>query len=282
VISEPERSELATALRGWRNRRRLSQLELALDAGTTQRHVSFIESGRSTPGRGMVIRLAEALQVPLRERNALLLSAGYAPAYEETRIDDPKLGAVLAAVQRILDGHRPYPAIVVNRYGELVSGNATFWALADGVADELLAPPISVPRLLLHPRGLAPRILNLDVWAWHVIDALNREATWNPNERLDALVAELQGFVPDRPRAPRPDYLGFAVPLRLLIGDAELELITTLTRFGTAVDVTLAELRLEAFLPADEASAAALGSLPAGKPPGRADHGTRLPPRPCI
>jgi transcriptional regulator with XRE-family HTH domain len=267
VNARSEPGELATALRGWRTRRRLSQLELALDAGTTQRHLSFIESGRSTPGRGMVIRLVEALQVPLRERNALLLAAGYAPAYTESDLADPKLGAVLAAVERILDGHRPAPAVVVNRLGELVSGNSAFWALADGVARELLKAPLSVPRLLLHPEGLAPRIVNLDVWAWHVIDAVRRDAAWNPGGRLDGLVEELEGYVPDRPRAPTPDYLGFAVPLRLRVGDGELELITTLTRFGTAVDVTVAELRLEAFLPADEATADALARLPAGEAP---------------
>jgi transcriptional regulator with XRE-family HTH domain len=162
VAHASERSELATALRGWRGRRRVSQLELALNAGTTQRHVSFIESGRPLPGRGMVLRLAEALELPLRERNALLLAAGYAPAYEETRLNDPKLGPVLAALERILDGHLPYPAVTTNRHGDLVSGNRAFWALTQGAAEDLLAPPVSIPRLLLHPSGMAPRILNLD------------------------------------------------------------------------------------------------------------------------
>jgi transcriptional regulator with XRE-family HTH domain len=192
VAHASERSELATALRGWRGRRRVSQLELALNAGTTQRHVSFIESGRPLPGRGMVLRLAEALELPLRERNALLLAAGYAPAYEETRLNDPKLGPVLAALERILDGHLPYPAVTTNRHGDLVSGNRAFWALTQGAAEDLLAPPVSIPRLLLHPSGMAPRILNLDVWAWHVLDALRREAVRNPNQRLEALLAELR------------------------------------------------------------------------------------------
>jgi transcriptional regulator with XRE-family HTH domain len=244
----------------------VSQFELALQAGTTQRHVSFIEGGRSTPGRGMVVRLAEALEVPLRERNALLLAAGYAPVYEETSLDDPKLEPVLTAVERILEGHRPYPAVVVDRRGDLVSANSSFWALTDGVDSELLSPPVSVPRLLLHPEGLARHMLNLDVWAWHVIDALQREAARTANERLDALVAELMGLVPDRPRPATPDYLGLAVPLRLRMDDAELNLITTLTHFGTAVDVTIAELRLEAFLPADEATAAALADRADGEP----------------
>jgi transcriptional regulator with XRE-family HTH domain len=250
--------ELAAALRGWRGRRRVSQLQLALSAGTTQRHVSFIESGRSVPGRGMVLRLAEALEVPLRERNALLLAGGYAPAYEETSLNDPKLRSVREALERILAGHLPYPAVVTDRNGDLVDANRAFWALTEGVDEDLLVPPVSVARVLLHPKGMAPRVLNLDVWAWHVIDALEREAARHPNERIEALVAELERMVPDRPRAPMPNYLGFAVPLRLRWRDTELQLLTTLSHFGTAVDVTVAELRLEAFLPADDATAATL------------------------
>ena len=165
---------LAGALREWRGRRRVSQLELALRAGTTQRHVSFIESGRSVPGRAMVVRLAESLEVPLRERNALLLAAGYAPAYPQTHLDDPRLGPVRAALERILAGHQPYPAVVVDRHGDLVAANDGFGALTAGVAPELLTPPVSVPRVLLHPQGLAPRIINLDEWAWHVIDRLRQ------------------------------------------------------------------------------------------------------------
>ena len=252
---------LAAALREWRARRRVSQLELALRAGTTQRHVSFIESGRSVPGRVMVVRLAESLEVPLRERNALLLAAGYAPAYPETRFGDPRLGPVRTALERILAGHQPYPAVIVDRHGDLVAANDGFGALTAGVAPELLAPPVNVPRVLLHPQGLAPRIVNLDEWAWHVLDRLHQEVVRNPNDRLDALVSELEALVPGRPRQPGPDYLGFAVPLRLRAGDGELRLLTTLTHFGTAVDVTIAELRLEAFLPADEATAAVLTEL---------------------
>jgi transcriptional regulator with XRE-family HTH domain len=256
--SEPQRSEFATALRGWRRRGRVSQLELALSAGTTQRHVSFIKSNRSVPGMGMVLRLAEALEVPLRERNALLLAAGYAPAYQETQFDDPKLAPIRTALERVLEGHHPYPAVLVDRHGDLVSGNAAFRALTEDVAAELIAPPINVPRLLLHPQGMAPRIVNLHVWAWHVIDALQRETARNPNDRLEALVSELEGLVPDRPQAAAPDYLGYAVPLRLRSDNGELRLLTTLTHFGTAVDVTVAGLRLEAFLPADEATASIL------------------------
>jgi len=245
----------------WRGRRRVSQLELAGRAGTTQRHLSFIESGRSVPGRAMVMRLSEALEIPLRERNALLLAAGYAPAYQETRFDDPKLGPVRTALQRILRGHLPYPAVITDRHGDLVAANDALWVLTDGVAAKLREPPVNLPRLLLHPHGMAPRIANLDQWAWHVIDALRQETTRNPNDRLQALVTELEGLVPERPRHLGSDYLGFAVPMRLSSRDGELQLLTTLTHFGTAVDVTVAELRLEAFLPADQATAAILTKL---------------------
>ncbi len=261
MITQSKRDGLAGALREWRARRRVSQLELALRAGTTQRHVSFIESGRSVPGRAMVVRLAESLEVPLRERNVLLLAAGYAPAYQEARFDDPRLEVVRTALKRILEGHRPYPAVIVDRHGDLVAANDGFGALTGGVAPELLAPPLNVPRVLLHPQGMAPLIVNFDEWAWHVIDRLREETAQNPGDRLKDLVTELEGLVPDRPRQPGPDYLGFAVPLRLRSSDGELRLLTTLTHFGTAVDVTIAELRLEAFLPADQATASILTKL---------------------
>jgi hypothetical protein len=209
----------------------------------------------------MVVRLAESLQVPLRERNALLLAAGFAPAYPETRLDAPELRPVRDALERVLHGHHPYPAVIVDRHAERVAANAAFDALTGDLAADLLAPPVNVARLVLHPDGLAPRIINLDEWAWHVIDALRQEASRNPTERLHALVTELESFVPDRPSDPGPDHLGFAVPLRLRSPAGELRLLSTLTHFGTAVDVTVAELRLEAFLPADEETASALHVL---------------------
>jgi len=266
VAGQSEHNEFARALHAWRRRRRVSQLELALRAGTTQRHVSFIESGRSVPGRAMIVRLAESLEIPLRERNALLLAAGYAPAYQETRFDDPKLDPVRTALARILDGHLPYPAVVVDRHGDLAAANEAFWALTDGVAAQLREPPVNVLRLLLHPYGMAPRIANLDQWAWHVIDALRQETMRNPNDQLQALVTELEELAPKRPRHLGPDHLGFAVPLRLSSSNGELQLLTTLTYFGTAVDVTVAELRLEAFLPADQATASILTKLGRAKP----------------
>jgi transcriptional regulator with XRE-family HTH domain len=253
-------TRFGVALHGWRTRRRVSQLELAMRANTTQRHVSFIESGRSLPGRSMIVRLAEALDIPLRERNALLLAAGYAPVYSETDFDDPSLAAVRTALGRVLDGHLPYPAVITDRHGHLVAANRTFTALIRDVAPELRRPPLNVPRVLLHPHGLAPRIVNLDEWAWHILDALRQHALRTSDDELDALADELERLVPEPPRS-NPDHIGFAVPLRLRLGDDELHLLTTLTHFGTAVDVTVAELRLEAFLPADDRTAALLNTL---------------------
>jgi transcriptional regulator with XRE-family HTH domain len=264
---DAERSEFATALREWRRRRRVSQLELALDAGTTQRHVSFIESDRSVPGREMVVRLAEALDVPLRERNSLLLGAGYAPAYDEAELDDPRLDPIRNALERLLSRHRPYPAVIADRHGELVSGNEAFWALIEGVAPDLLEPPVSIARVILDPRGLAPRIANLDLYAWHVIDALREKSRRYPTGRLDAILAELEQVVPERSR-PDPNHLGYAVPLRLRSPSGELTLLTTLAHFATAIEVTVSELSLEAFLPGDAKTAEALAVADRRRPPG--------------
>ncbi|WP_235022291.1 helix-turn-helix domain-containing protein [Amycolatopsis alkalitolerans] len=250
-------NDFGAALREWRGRRRLSQLELALRAGTTQRHVSFMENGRSTPGRGMVVRVAESLQLPLRERNALLLAAGYAPSYPETRLDDPAVKPVLDGLRRLLDGHRPYPAVVVDRFGDLVAANDALDLLTEGVAPELLEPPVNVLRMALHPRGMAPRIVNFDDWARHVLERPRQANARAPHERHEAMLAELAGYLPG-PLAPAPDHLGFAVPLRLRTPLGELRLITAITTFATAVDVTISELRLETFLPADQATAEAL------------------------
>ncbi|MGC5015046.1 helix-turn-helix domain-containing protein [Streptosporangium sp. DT93] len=235
------------ALRATRRRRRLSQLDLALRAGTTQRHLSFMESGRSRPGRTMVVRLGESLDLPLRERNELLLAAGYAPVYPRTALDDPALGHVRAALERILTGHLPYPAIVVDAAHEMVLANdAATRLFSEGVAEHLLRPPVNVLRLALHPRGLAPRIVDVARWARHILDRIPR----------DDLHTELSGYVPHA--EPGPDHVGFAAPVRLRSARGELRLTTTITTFATALDVTVAELRLEAFLPADAATAALL------------------------
>ncbi|MFI0412210.1 helix-turn-helix domain-containing protein [Actinomadura sp. 3N508] len=255
VLAGP--GQFGRELRRWRTRRRVSQLDLAIRADTTQRHLSFLERGRSRPGRAMVVRLAEALGLSLRERNELLLAGGYAPVYAETSLDAPELGPVREALDRILDGHLPYPAVVVRPYGELVAANAAFGVLTEGAAPELLEPPVNVLRLALHPDGMARRVANLPEWGRHITGSLRDRARRSPDPALDEFIAELDGYVPDV--EPSADHLGFAVPLRLRAagedGSSELRLITTLTSFATAVDVTLSELRLEAFLPADEETA---------------------------
>ncbi|QHA08981.1 helix-turn-helix domain-containing protein [Streptomyces broussonetiae] len=236
-------------LRERRTRRHLSQLDLALRAGTTQRHLSFIESGRSVPGRNMVVRLAESLELPLRERNELLLAAGYVPAYPESPLDDPVLAPVRAAIDHILRGHLPYPALVVDHGGDLIAANAAFDLITEGAAPDLVGPGANMYRLALHPDGLAPRIVNLAEWARHILARLGH---------LTELRTELAGYVPEL--EPSAGLLGFAVPLRLQSSYGELRLMTTVTTFATAVDVTLAELKLEAFLPTDASTAEALSA----------------------
>jgi transcriptional regulator with XRE-family HTH domain len=268
-----ESGAFARELRRWRTRRRWSQLELAVRAGTTQRHLSFIERGRSRPGRSIVLRLAESLGLSLRERNALLLAAGYAPIFAESCLDSPELGAVREALDSILEGHLPYPAVVVRPHGELVAANAAIAVLTEGAASELLQPPVNVLRLALHPAGMGRRVENLSDWGRHVIESLRAQALRSPDARIDEFIAELEGYVPAA--ATGPDHLGFAVPLRLRCDDGELHLITTLTSFATAVDVTLAELQLEAFLPADDATAKILRHRQK-----QAEEGRSVDPRP--
>jgi transcriptional regulator with XRE-family HTH domain len=248
-----ETTGVGSELRRWRRVRRVSQLELASLAGTTQRHLSFIESGRSRPGREIVIRLAESLGLSLRERNDLLAAAGYTPVFTESGFDEAALRPVRSAVEQILDGHLPYPAVVVAPYGRVVAGNDAIDVFFEGVAPALLEPPVNLARLMLHPDGLAPRVANMAEWGRHVVENLRARARRSPDPCLDALVAELAGYVPAAPVGP--DHLGFSVPMRLACDGGELRLITTLTSFATATDVTLAELVLEAFLPADEDTA---------------------------
>jgi len=240
-------------LRHWRRLRRWSQLDLALRADTTQRYLSYLEQGRSQPGRAMVVRLAESLQLSLRERNALLLSAGYAPVFDESGIDAPRLEPVRAALSSVLRGHMPYPAMIVCQYGNLIDANAAFGLFTEDCAPELLRPPVNVRRLALHPAGLASRVINLPEWGRHVTEAMRNRTRISPDPQADELIAELETYLP--PAEPGPGYLGFAVPLRLRSDGGELRLITTLTSFATATDISLAELHLEAFLPADQVTA---------------------------
>ena len=243
----------AHELRRWRRLRRWSQLDLALRAGTTQRYLSYLEQGRSHPGRAMVVRLAESLELSLRERNALLMSAGYAPVFDESGIDAPQLEPVRTALRSVLSGHMPYPALIACQYGNLVDANAAFGLLTEGCAPELLKPPVNVRRLALHPGGLGRRVINLPEWGRHVTEAMRNRARISPDPQADQLIAELETYL--RPADLGPGYLGFAVPLRLRTDGGELRLITTLTSFATATDISRAELHLEAFLPADEVTA---------------------------
>jgi transcriptional regulator with XRE-family HTH domain len=254
-----ETPRIATLLRDWRERRRMSQLDLALGAGVSARHVSFIETGRSRPSAEMVVQLAEQLDVPLRDRNTLLLAAGYAPAYGQHDLADPEMGPVREAIDRLLRSHQPYPAVVVDRHWGLVAGNRTVPLLTEGAAEHLLEPPVNVLRLALHPEGMAPRIVNLGEWRAHLLDRLGRQAVSSGDPALFALHEELAAY-PGGGGGHSVDLEAgeIAVPLRIRAGDAQLAFISTATTFGTAVDVTVSELSIESFFPADDATARAL------------------------
>ena len=247
-------------LRGWRGRRRMSQMELALDAEISTRHLSFLETGRSRPSRAMVLALAERLDLPLRERNVMLVAAGFAPLSPERPLGDPSLDAARRAVGLLLAAHEPFPALALDRHWTMVAHNAAVPPLLEGVDAALLRPPVNVLRLSLHPDGLAPRIANLPEWRHHLLERLRRQVELSADPVLGALEAELAGYaapVSDRP-VPRDALGGIAVPFRLVIGGRILSFLSTTTVFGTPLDVTLSELALETFLPADPETLAAL------------------------
>jgi transcriptional regulator with XRE-family HTH domain len=258
VTATATRSPVGELLRDWRQRRRLSQLDLASDAGVSARHLSFVETGRARPSREMVLHLAEQLEVPLRDRNELLLAAGFAPVYARRGLDDPDMGAVRRALDLVLAAYEPFPALVVDRGWHLVAANRGIAPLLEGVDPVLLEPPANVLRLSLHPDGLAPRILNLPQWRAHVLHRLAREAHLGGDAALSALHRELSALPGGSDRSP-PN--GIAVPLRLRAGNDVLSFLSTVTTFGTAVDLTAAELSVEAFLPADAATAETLREL---------------------
>ncbi len=249
-------------LREWRQRRRMSQLDLALEADISTRHLSFLETGRSQPSRDMILNLAERLDVPLRERNLLLVEAGFAPAFQERPIGDPALRVARAAVDLVLKGHEPYPAIAIDRHWTLVAHNAVVPILFAGIAATLLAAPVNVLRLSLHPDGLAPRIVNLLQWRAHLFARLRRQIDVTADAALVELLNELQTYpAPREPklaRRPVEEFDGVVVPLQLSLGEGMLNLVSTTTIFGTPVDITLSELALESFFPADDATANAL------------------------
>lgn len=249
-------------LREWRLRRRLSQLELACEADVSTRHLSFVESGRSTPSREMVLRLAEQLDVPLRDRNKLLVAAGYAPVYPERRLDDPDLEAARRAVDLVLKSQEPYPAVAVDRHWTLVAANAAVPPLLAGAAPALLTPPVNVLRLTLHPDGLAVRIVNLAQWRAHLFARLERQIEASADSVLVDLLAELREYPAPSGEAPvetKGEYAGMVVPFTLASERGMLAFFSTTTVFGTPLDVTLDELAIESFFPADAATAALLG-----------------------
>jgi transcriptional regulator with XRE-family HTH domain len=249
---------LGSLLKDWRRRRRLSQLDLALEAGVSARHLSFVETGRSKTSREMVLHLAEQLDVPLRDRNHMLLAAGFAPAYEERAIDAPEMAPVREALDRVLAGHEPYPAVVVDRWWNLVAANRSIALFTDDAAAHLLAPPVNVLRLALHPDGLARRVVNLAEFRAHLLDRLHRQVALTGDDRLAALGEEVTAY-PGGEQTLHQHEAGIAVPVRVRAGgDTELAFFSTIATFGTAVDITLAELAIEAFFPADDATAAYL------------------------
>jgi transcriptional regulator with XRE-family HTH domain len=250
-------NRVGTLLRGWRQRRRLSQLDLALEAGVSTRHLSFVETGRSRPSVEMVLHLADQLEVPLRERNQLLLAAGYAPRYESRSLEeDPGLASVREALHRVLTGHEPYPAFAIDGGWNLVMSNTALDPLLEGVAPELLVPPVNVMRLALHPQGLAPRIVNLGEWRSHLLERLSRQLSATGDPRLEVLLDELREYPGPRLEAAAD---GHAIMVELHLAASpeggELRFFSTVTTFGTAADVTVSELSVEAFFPADAQTA---------------------------
>ncbi|WP_424627318.1 helix-turn-helix domain-containing protein [Bradyrhizobium sp. SYSU BS000235] len=249
-------------LREWRQRRHLSQLDLASEAEISTRHLSFVETGRAAPSRDMVLRLAERLDVPLRERNVLLIAAGFAPAFPNRALDDPALGAARQAMETVLQAHEPHPALAVDRHWNLVAANRMVAPLLDGVAPSLLASPLNVLRVSLHPEGIAPRIVNLAEWSAHLLERLHRQCEATVDPGLIALHEELRGYpVPARKTPRQGASETVLVPLQIRTANGVLSFISTTMVFGTPVDITLSELALETFFPADEATAGALQAM---------------------
>jgi transcriptional regulator with XRE-family HTH domain len=273
--AQPRQRPVGELLRQWRERRRLSQLDLALQAEISTRHLSFVETGRSRPSRDMLLRLAEQLELPLRERNGLLLAGGYAPVYGQTALDSPQMAGVRAALRQVLAGHEPYPAVVVDRSWNLVDANASV-AMFLGQADPaLLAPPTNVLRVSLHPDGMAPLIVNLGEWRAHLLGRLRRQVALTADPELAELHDELRAYPCDQPEpeieVPGPGDV--VVPLRIRLGDRRLSFLSIMATFGTPLDVTVAELAIESFFPADAETGRLLREGVAGDPAGVAGPG---------
>jgi transcriptional regulator with XRE-family HTH domain len=256
-MPQPTAPAFGPLLRQWRQRRRVSQLDLALQANISARHLSFLETGRARPSRDMALHLAEELEVPLRERNILLAAAGFAPPFRERPLSDPALGAARHAVELVLEGHAPYPALAVDRHWVMLAANDAVAPLLAGVGPELLQPPINVLRVALHPTGLAPRTANLPAWRAHLLERLRRQVEATGDPVLLELLTELRGYpIPGgRNAAPAHDGAAIAVPFELITEAGVMAFFSTTTIFGTPADITLAELALECFYPADQVTA---------------------------
>ncbi|WP_030243575.1 helix-turn-helix domain-containing protein [Streptomyces sp. NRRL S-350] len=277
-MGSPTGTGVGPLLRGWRERRQLSQLQLALRADSSARHLSFVENGRSRPSRELVLRLAEQLNVPVRERNTLLLAAGYAPHYPETPLDDPSMDAVRGGMERLLAAHDPYPAAVLDGGFRVLAANRSLGLLLDGVAPHLLAPPLNAIRVALHPDGLAPRIVNLRQWRQHLLERLERQLELVRAESLRRLYEEVRGYPQpaDGPADPTGGLSGgpaggpaggpsggrlpFALPVRMRHEGQVLSFLSTVATFTAPLDVTVSELAMETFLPADAQTARFLHS----------------------
>jgi transcriptional regulator with XRE-family HTH domain len=266
----PHRSAPPTSfgehLRHWRQRRRYSQMDLAHVAEVSTRHLSCVETGRASPSREMVLRLVERLDVPLRERNAWLVAAGFAPMYRARPLDDPGMASARVAVQRILDCHEPWPALAMDRHWNLVMHNRLVPLLMNGAAPELLQGPVNVLRLSLHPQGLAPRIANLRQWREHLFERLRQQIRATGDAVLVALLEELSGYAESSGAAPVAlpgEHPGVLMPFQFHTPHGVLQLVSTTTVFGSPVDITLQELALETFFPADDSSAGLLRTLAA-------------------
>jgi transcriptional regulator with XRE-family HTH domain len=254
-------------LREWRQRRRLSQLDLACDAGISTRHLSFVETGRAHPSRDVLLHLSEQLEVPVRERNVLLVAAGYAPIFPDRSLADPTLAAARSAIELVLERQKPYPAFAIDRHWRIVASNAALPQLYEGVAPELLAQPVNAMHLSLHPRGLAPRIANLAEWRAHLLHRLRHQIELTADATLIALLREISEYPAPlhKPvQVPGIEH-DIAVPFRVKTAAGVLSFFSMTTVFGTPVDVMLSEIALELFFPADDETAASVQGMAANR-----------------